>query len=641
MAVLEAEEESSIFTIDEAYEFLAPRFFDFIKEESENDKGSAEIWFDSSLSYPPSPFIPKITTCEEAKEVACTQETGSTEVEPPYKTSVTEEECTPKFTHLLQTYPKNHQPNKKITSTVRKPSSLKYQNQSQLPYAKSTKPPTVTRETNLKNRVATPNFALENQPIKRQKLEEGRSRQILCIKTQNLHHKTRHGNGGSSNSNLCSSTAKTHKEDRKVYVREPPAPFVSMAEMIQKFQTNTRDVSLPCMSSSLTHIGAASVTRRKPKLTLTRPREPEFETSQRARSVRIKSSTTLDEEMTDKIPKFKARPLNKKILEAPTLLVPPRSTPQPEFQEIHLEKMERANQNAETSTVAPTEPAPRGHQSKPHLTAPKSPILQTYLRAGRSRIKSSEEMEREELDKFPKFKAKPLNRKILESKGDVGIFWHTKREVTVPKEFRFATDDRIPPPPVTVSDLFEKLTMNSEPHQYKQISRNTTPNPFHLRTEERGSERERKFVTEAREKQMEEERARVRKANPYAYTSKYSLIPPKPNPEHFRSESLARHEGEMQGAREERLRIEKEKAQMRVFKAQPILKEHRIPVPENEREPLTEVQESNLRADHRAVDRAEFDKNVFQGRHQTRVSTIASERRIERQTRASRMLLSS
>ncbi|KAH7843215.1 hypothetical protein Vadar_013982 [Vaccinium darrowii] len=624
MAVLEVEEESSIFTIDDAYEFSAPRFFDFIKEESENDKGSAEIWFDSSLSYPPSPFIPKITTCEEAKEVACTQETGSTEVEPPYKTSVTEEECTPKFTHLLQTYPKNHQPDKKITSTVRKPSSLKYQNQPQLPYAKSTKPTTVTRETNLKNTVATPNFALENQPIKRQKLEEGRSRQILCIKTQNLHHKTRHGgNGGSSNSNLCSSTAKTHKEDRKVYVREPPAPFVSMAEMIQKFQTNTRDMSLPCMSSSLTHIGAASVTRRKPKLTLTRPREPEFETSQRARSVRIKSSTTLDEETTDKIPKFKARPLNKKILEAPTLLVPPRSTPQPEFQEIHSEKMERANQNAETSSVAPTESAPRGHLSKPHLTAPKSPILQTYLRAGRPRIKSSEEMEREELDKFPKFKAKPLNRKILESKGDVGIFWHTKREVTVPKEFRFATDDRIPPP-VTVSDLFAKLTMNSEPHQYKQI----------------GSEKERKFATEAREKQLEEERARVRKAKPYAYTAKYSLIPPKPNLEHFRSESLARHDKEMQGEREERMGIEKEKAQMRVFKAQPILKECRFPVPENEREPLTEVQESNLRADQRPVDRAEFDKNVFQGGHQTRVSTIVSEQRIERQTRASRMILS-
>lgn len=35
-----------------------------------------------------------------------------------------------------------------------------------------------------------------------------------------------------------------------------------------------------------------------------------------------------------------------------------------------------------------------------------------------------------------------------------------------------------------------------------------------------------------------------------------------------------------------------------------------IPVPEKERMPLTEVQEFNLHVDHRAVDRAEFDKKV-------------------------------
>lgn len=48
-------------------------------------------------------------------------------------------------------------------------------------------------------------------------------------------------------------------------------------------------------------------------LTLTRPKEPEFETAQRVRSVRIKSTAELEEEMMAKIPKFKARPLNKKV----------------------------------------------------------------------------------------------------------------------------------------------------------------------------------------------------------------------------------------------------------------------------------------------------------------------------------------
>lgn len=51
----------------------------------------------------------------------------------------------------------------------------------------------------------------------------------------------------------------------------------------------------------------------KPTLRLTRPKEPEFETSQRLRSVTVKSTAELEEEMMAKVPKFKARPLNKKV----------------------------------------------------------------------------------------------------------------------------------------------------------------------------------------------------------------------------------------------------------------------------------------------------------------------------------------
>lgn len=51
----------------------------------------------------------------------------------------------------------------------------------------------------------------------------------------------------------------------------------------------------------------------KPKLKLTRPKEPAFITSQRVRSVKIKSSAELEEEMMAKIPKFKARPVNRKV----------------------------------------------------------------------------------------------------------------------------------------------------------------------------------------------------------------------------------------------------------------------------------------------------------------------------------------
>lgn len=56
-------------------------------------------------------------------------------------------------------------------------------------------------------------------------------------------------------------------------------------------------------------------------------------------------------------------------------------------------------------------------------------------------------------------------------------------------------------------------------------------------------------------------------------------VPPKPEPkpctkpEPFQLESLVRHEEEMQREVEERQRLEKEEANMRIFKAQPVIKE--------------------------------------------------------------------
>jgi targeting protein for Xklp2 len=40
--------------IDAAYEFDAPKFFDFINEETEEVVRAAEAWFQASVSYAPS-----------------------------------------------------------------------------------------------------------------------------------------------------------------------------------------------------------------------------------------------------------------------------------------------------------------------------------------------------------------------------------------------------------------------------------------------------------------------------------------------------------------------------------------------------------------------------------------------------------
>ncbi|XP_057792437.1 protein TPX2 isoform X2 [Salvia miltiorrhiza] len=691
MAAVEESSSSSLFMVDEAYEFSAPRFHDFMTEETAEEVRRAELWFESALTHAPSPFMPRIRATRTGQQILCsfnedehmqkapkssenapnasnsaeelapkslnqilqansaetTQEVRTRiipkEIE---KTPAAESSCSQEKENIAQggeapsSVPKEAaavqgpevcctpapqkqrddrklQTSKKIASMLKNPSAINSKKQLPKSQSKSAKPASVRRDTNgNKNIVGTPNFAHENHAIKKQKLDGGKSRQILTVnKPSNLPHKTRTGIVSSS-SNFCPATAKTHKEDRKMYVREPAAPFVSMAEMMNKFQSGTREVSLLRSSDSLSQSNAAGAMQRKPKLTLTRPKTPEFETSQRIRSVKIKSSAEIEEEMMAKLPKFKARPLNKKIFEAPTLPPLPRSAPQlPEFKEFRLETMSRATQNAETSTVASVE-STESHQWKPsHLTAPKSPVLQTSLRARPPRIKSSEELEKEELENISHFKARPLNRKIFESKGDMGIFCNMKKQVTIPQEFNFAVDKRIPPPTAVV-DLFDKLSLCSESQREKPLLRNTTPNPFHLHTEERGAEKERRIAEELMQKQLEEERARIPKAHPYPYTTDYPVIPPKPEPkpctkpEPFELESLLRHEQEMQREMEERMRMEMEEAEMRRFKAQPILKEDPIPLPEKERRPLTEVQKFNLHVEKRTVDRAEFDKKI-------------------------------
>ncbi|KAH9315607.1 hypothetical protein KI387_024234 [Taxus chinensis] len=110
----------------------------------------------------------------------------------------------------------------------------------------------------------------------------------------------------------------------------PASPYVPLAERVLRFQFNDTERLL---------------TRHENQpLKLTRPKEPDLVTSQRARPTRVKSSAELEEDMLANIPTFKARPLNKKILEAPTLLPLPRSMPQlPEFQEFNLRTEERAH----------------------------------------------------------------------------------------------------------------------------------------------------------------------------------------------------------------------------------------------------------------------------------------------------------
>lgn len=47
-------EESGDMMIDTDYEYSAPKFFDFILGETEDEMRVAQLWFDTALTYAPS-----------------------------------------------------------------------------------------------------------------------------------------------------------------------------------------------------------------------------------------------------------------------------------------------------------------------------------------------------------------------------------------------------------------------------------------------------------------------------------------------------------------------------------------------------------------------------------------------------------
>eukprot|EP01135_Chromosphaera_perkinsii_P005262 Nk52_evm12s328 gene=Nk52_evmTU12s328 len=77
------------------------------------------------------------------------------------------------------------------------------------------------------------------------------------------------------------------------------------------------------------------------------------------------------------------------------------------------------------------------------LTQPKTPKLISGTRLRPIVIKSKEELEEEEMKKIPKFKAKELNPRIFESRGDYGVPRIKKKTLTEAKGMQFRTEERI------------------------------------------------------------------------------------------------------------------------------------------------------------------------------------------------------
>ncbi|KAK4338334.1 hypothetical protein RND71_042821 [Anisodus tanguticus] len=464
--------------IDLDYEFDAPRYFDFCCDESLPVTRLAESWFESAGSYPPSPFVTRLISKEDillesinvspkskAENMNLSDSDSDIEVEQevPAVLKGFDNSVQLSWTEIDTTcnclLPLAHGEGnnagisaisnaEKLLNQLRQlPSGLTFFNHMAKGATKgktrcSTKP-SCPRSSTLMKPTAS-HLAKQNLP---RPIGESRLPTFLVEKN------------GTNSTVIETQAAKRQKLEsghlRKVAEAKPVFSFVHKAptrmSSLWPFTKNGWDLA---STVSFDHDGKVdNNTSAKPRITV--PREPELQTTHRAQRARPKGS-----EQAENLPpirRFKALPLNRKIFEGPSL-PPKRSNPQlPQFQEFHLKTSERAMQHRSAVTTS------AANSSTSDKVLQKTNTNSTVECGNREfrRINHVEAPKQEESVSTYNFKALPLNKKILSSKGDIGVFRNTKRETTVPMEFNFHTVKRIPHnPPI---DLFNKLSLTSEP----------------------------------------------------------------------------------------------------------------------------------------------------------------------------------
>lgn len=272
--------------IDFDFEYDAPKYYDFTREESAFDAREAEFWFETALNYPPSPHILK---CNWSADFPEEEENLSCIYLPCESTYPVYESIEHKggYNHMARDTAKT-----KAKFLVKRPlcKHFNFMNPTASHLARQNYPSIVHCERLLRRfhkaeKVDWITSAIGAHFTKRQKLEAG-----YLLKVARLKHQT----------------SFSHKEPK-------------------------RDGN-----ESKTEPG---------RLKVTIPKEPNLETACRAERYRSKINLESEENPKSSSRAFRARPLNRKILEAP-LPLPAKSTrQQPEFKVFHFRTLERAVQH--------------------------------------------------------------------------------------------------------------------------------------------------------------------------------------------------------------------------------------------------------------------------------------------------------
>lgn len=173
-----------------------------------------------------------------------------------------------------------------------------------------------------------------------------------------------------------------------------------------------------------------------PKLKITVPREPELATKQRAERSRI----------------LRAVPTNSKQLN------------------------KRDLQSASTTQAASTRKVVQPFRAHQHSNVQHTNVKPNMPACppNRANLQNIDKKSEDSRDDMFKFRAQPLDKKILASKGDIGVFQGAKRNSTVPKEFNLSTSRKSKQAPL--SELFNKLSLTAEARRAKDRQAVERPN---------------------------------------------------------------------------------------------------------------------------------------------------------------------
>ncbi|XP_065870851.1 protein TPX2-like isoform X2 [Euphorbia lathyris] len=407
------------FDID--YEFDAPKYFDFTRPESDSDIEEAQRWFQTAGSHPPSPMVIKLD-CKPSIQVKSGISSfrhnaveNSKPVRIDLRSSVDSE---------VASADKNSLVDSAGLESCRQGKSL-------------TKSPS-SKHSNFMNPTAS-QLAKQNQTA------QIRCDRLLrrCQKTVKTEEKT------------VKTAEKTAKAEEKSSQNQ--SVNGTQATKRQKLEAGYLSKVIFLLVSQLKHqavfvhkapkkVGDIDTQVPLPKTKVTVAKEPNLETTYRAKKHRSKINSELVETKKSIPCTFRARPLNRKvgsfschwtfyylwIFESPSLPLPKKSTPQPPvFQLFHLRTSERATQHASTN-------APSTSNSSSPSTSNSSSISENETKSSR-RVHPVAAL-KEKLEALDRIKARCLNK----------------------KECNFPTEKSNPKePPV---DLFSKLSLTSEVH---------------------------------------------------------------------------------------------------------------------------------------------------------------------------------